>query len=103
MEDHRLKESLERRLGAEEGEAFDRRLRDDERVERDERLSRISWGADRIDSDDDAAPLLGGQPTLSELQMEREIKRLMSYYNAVENSRVWRLTQRLRRLAGRAW
>jgi hypothetical protein len=103
MENHRSIQALERQLGADEGEAFDRRLREGERAEREERLSRIAWGADRIDSDDDAAPLLGGQPSLGELQMERELKRLTSYYNAVENSRVWRLTQRLRRLAGRAW
>jgi hypothetical protein len=103
MKNHRLNEALERQLGADEGEAFDLRLREHERSEREDRLSRIAWGADRIDSDDDAAPLLGGQPSLGELQMERELKRLTSYYNAVENSRVWRLIQRLRRLAGRAW
>jgi hypothetical protein len=103
MESDRLNPALERQLGADEAEAFDRRLRECERIEREERLSRIAWGADRIDTEDDAAVLLGGQPSLSELQMERDLKRLTTYYNAVENSRVWRLTQRLRRLAGRAW
>jgi hypothetical protein len=41
---HRL--ALERRLGSEEGEAFDRRLRETERAEREERLawSGDAWG-----------------------------------------------------------
>jgi hypothetical protein len=38
--------ALERRLGSEDGEAFDRRLREAERAEREERLSRIAWGGD---------------------------------------------------------
>lgn len=124
-------DALERRLGAEEGEAFDRRLREHERIEREERLSRIAWGAEPTEGDaagfgpDDAdfealydmappappgaqsedayAPLPGARPSLSQLQMERELRRLTAYYNAVEGSRVWRFVQRLRRIAGRAW
>jgi hypothetical protein len=41
---HRL--ALERSHGREEGEAFDRRLREAERAEREERLSRIAWGGE---------------------------------------------------------
>ena len=46
MATDRHKLALERRLGSEEGEAFDRRLREAERAEREERLSRIAWGWD---------------------------------------------------------
>jgi hypothetical protein len=160
MIDDRHRLASERQRGAEEGEAFDRRLRERERVEREERLSRIAWvaaapawlpsagaggepdGRDLVSpaavvragagagaraaspagtaggrraaaAEDSPAPgedQAGGEARhrpgrrpLETLQLEREVERLNQFYNAVQNSRVWRVTQRLRRLVGRAW
>ena len=94
---------LARQLGAAQGEAFDHRLREYERSEREERLSRFAWA---VDGEDGEEP--GGQPehrqtSLPTLELEREVQRLTAYYNAVQGSRAWRLTQRLRRLVGREW
>jgi hypothetical protein len=91
------------RQGAGEADAFDRRLREREREERDERSSRLAGsganGANAASPAHDAVE----RPSLDELAARREIERLTSYYNAVENSRAWRFTQRVRRLMGRAW
>jgi hypothetical protein len=46
---------------------------------------------------------MNSQPSLGILALKSDVERLTAYYNAVQNSRVWRLTQRLRRLVGRAW
>jgi hypothetical protein len=43
------------------------------------------------------------RPSLYALGLRSEVERLTVYYNAVQNSRVWRLAQHLRRLVGRAW
>jgi hypothetical protein len=90
---------IERRLGFRDGEAFERRLRQREAEAREERLSRMVWGVD------DAQPLAAAPvwPELGTLRLQDEATRLRNYYNAVQNSRAWRLTQRLRRLVGRAW
>jgi hypothetical protein len=182
MADDRHRLAAERHLGLEEGEAYDRRLRERERVEREERLSRIAWAADaatgavagtlaaleapapmaspapmapmaptapiapaemsdldalatfQVAGDDRDGAATGAlppaarrplaarssaaesgwpardepgrpivQPTLGSLYLQREVERLTFFYNAVQNSRAWRLTQRLRRLVGRAW
>jgi hypothetical protein len=96
---HRERLEIERRLGFREGEAFDRRLLEREMAEREERLSRMVWGVDQVQ------PLGAAQswPALGTLQLQDEVTRLRGYYDAVQNSRAWRLTQRLRRLVGRAW
>jgi hypothetical protein len=96
---HQQRLEIERRHGVREGEAFDRRLREREMAEREERLSRMVWGVEQVQSLD-AAP---AWPALGTLQMQDELARLRSYYNAVQKSRAWRLTQHLRRLVGRAW
>jgi hypothetical protein len=189
MKHDRDRLATERHLGLEEGEAYDRRLRERERVEREERLSRIVWAAEpatgggfvtfaagpvpapaacseiadpvayppypehpehsecasiraldaagalQVAAGDDPGGAATGdlspgarrplavrppalesgwlgwqelswqafQPSLGSLQMQREVERLTFFYNAVQNSRAWRLTQRLRRLVGRAW
>jgi hypothetical protein len=96
---HQQRLELERRRGAREGEAFDRGLRDREVAEREERMSRMVWGVEQMD------PVAAAQPwpALGTLQLQDELTRLRDYYNAVQKSRAWRLTQRLRRLVGRAW
>src|ERR1700753_1369625 len=83
----------ERFSGAREGEAFDEQLRNHERMERDERMSRIAGrlGGERVGQ-------ITAQPSLGLLALKSDVERLTAYYNAVQNSRVWRLTQRLRRL-----
>src|SRR5215467_10296533 len=90
------RQEIERRRGLREGEAFDRRLREHELAERDERLSRMIWGIEQ-EQPPDAVP---AWPALGTLQLQDELTRLRNYYHAVQNSRAWRLTQRLRRLVG---
>jgi hypothetical protein len=90
----------ERQLGFEQGEAFDRRLRERELAGRAERLSRMLWGADDPDLGLDPFP---ARAPLSDHEAQREIERLRAFYHAVQNSRAWRLTQRLRGMVGRAW
>lgn len=91
---HRL--ALERSRGREEGEAFDRRLREAERAER---LSRIAV-LPTLPADSEP---VGRAPALHELQLRREVERLALFHDSVQQSRAWRLTQSLRRLVGRAW
>jgi hypothetical protein len=95
---HRL--ASERHLGYEQGEAFDRRLREREAADRAERLSRFVSGADEPGLD-----VAGGarRPPLGVHDLESEVERLLGFYHAVQNSRAWRLTQRLRGVVGRAW
>lgn len=90
---------IERRLGFRDGEACDRRLWQREMEACEERLSRMVWGVD------EEQPLVAAAPSepLGSLQLQDEVTRLRDYYNAVQSSWAWRLTQRLRRLVGRAW
>jgi hypothetical protein len=93
----------ERQLGFEQGEAFDRLLRERELAGREERLSRLLCGLDEVGLDllgPAAAPL---QTPSGDQDVQREVERLRAYYHAVQNSRAWRLTQRLRGVVGRAW
>jgi hypothetical protein len=110
---HRL--ASERHLGYEQGEAFDRRLREREAAGRAERLSRLVTGVDAPgldlaagpvrDADDarDAGNAGSYRPALGGRELESEVERLRAFYHAVQNSRAWRLTQRLRGVVGRAW
>ena len=113
---HRL--ASERQLGYEQGEAFDRRLRESELADRAERLSRLVFGADDLELTfggsagiADGAGIAGGpagpaghhRPAFGAPGLESEVERLRSFYHAVQNSRAWRLTQRLRGVVGRAW
>jgi len=101
---HRL--ASERHLGYEQGEAFDRRLREREVADRAERLSRFVSGADEPGleiADVTAGRLRNLGPALAVHDLESEVERLRAFYHAVQNSRAWRLTQRLRGVLGRAW
>lgn len=97
----------ERHLGYEQGEAFDLRLREREEADRTERLSRLVSGADEpgLDIDDGPGVTAGylRRPALGVHDLESEVERLRAFYHAVQNSRAWRLTQRLRGVLGRAW
>jgi hypothetical protein len=89
-----------RRYGRLEAEAFDRALHALEQRERDERLTRLTWGAD----EDFLAYAVGPSGTAAMIaQLERDVERLARFHDAVLRSRGWRWLQRLRRLAGRAW
>src|SRR5258708_22006731 len=104
---HRL--ASERHLGYEQGEAFDRRLREREAADRAERLSRLMTGADEpgLDMANGGGPPAGPaghhRPPQGVHDLESEVERLRAFYHAVQNSRAWRLTQRLRGGVGRAW
>jgi len=113
---HRL--ASERHLGYEQGEAFDRRLREREAAGRAERLSRLVIGPDAPGLDLAAGPARDAdnahdargagnagsyRPALGGRELESEVERLRAFYHAVQNSRAWRLTQRLRGVVGRAW
>jgi len=98
---HRL--ASERHLGYEQGEAFDRRLREREAADRAERLSRFVSGADEPGLDMAGGPAGYHRPALGVHDLEGEVERLLAFYHAVQNSRAWRLTQRLRGVVGRAW
>ena len=104
---HRL--ASERHQGYEQGEAFDRRLREREVADRAERLSRLVSGADEPGLDvADATDIADGyaelrRPDLAVHDLESEVERLRAFHYAVQNSRAWRLTQRLRGVVGRAW
>jgi hypothetical protein len=98
---HRL--ASERHLGYEQGEAFDRRLREREAADRAERLSRFVSGADEPGLDMAGGPAGYRRPPLGVHDLEGEVERLLAFYHAVQNSRAWRLTQRLRGVVGRAW
>lgn len=112
MATDRHRSSVEEHLGREEGEAFDRRLREAERVEREDRLSRIAWGGQ---ASGETVPGIPGLPAavagpdwraptaIEVLELEREVQRLGHFHDAVQRSRAWRLTQRLRRMVGREW
>jgi hypothetical protein len=96
---HQQRLDIERHLGFREGEAFEGRLREHELAEREERMSRMVWGIDEVQP----RPAAQGWPELGTLELQDEVARLRGFYNAVQNSRAWRLTQALRRLVGRAW
>jgi hypothetical protein len=108
----RYRLASERQLGYEQGEAFDRALRESELADRAERLSRLVFGADDLDLNGAGAAGLAGapagpaahlRPALGVDGLESEVERLRAFYHAVQNSRAWRLTQRLRGVVGRAW
>jgi hypothetical protein len=94
------RQALERRRGSQEGESFDRRLREIEGAERQQLLDRAA--PDAASARSGAGYYFSEPPSLHTLQLQREVDSLKYYYNAVQGSRAWRLTQGLRRLVGRA-
>jgi hypothetical protein len=96
--DHRV--TTERQLGREQGEAFDRQLRERELAGREERLSHLLFGHDEPHCEPAAGP---DRPSLGVDELRREVDHLRAFHDAVQRSRAWRLTQRLRGAVGRAW
>ncbi|HEV7670226.1 MAG TPA: hypothetical protein VGS22_17040 [Thermoanaerobaculia bacterium] len=89
------------RYGRLEAEAFDAGLREIERRERENLLSRTALvdGGFGVLLQEDAAPLTGTEV----LRLRREIDRLSDFHRALLHSRSWRLLQALKRPLGRAW
>jgi len=89
-----------RRSGRRDGRAFDAALREPELRERQERLTRLAWGADG-----EAAFSAAEAPTSSfeVLRLQHDMEQLAAFHQAVLKSRAWRWVQRLRRPFGRAW
>jgi hypothetical protein len=86
-------------LGRLEAESFDAALRERERHEREERLTRLV--ASGLDSDVDFD--LFHEPTGATWRLRQDVARLSAFHQAVLHSRAWRLIQAARRLVGRAW
>jgi hypothetical protein len=93
----------ERRLGCEQGEAFDRQLREQELTDREQRLGSSVGDLDGLYAPDASPGFDGGRPQLADLRLQDEIRHLRFFYYAVQKSRAWRFTQRLRAMVGRAW
>ncbi len=90
--------ALARRLGREQGESFDLRLRDIESRQREERLAEAAWrprSAREAWDDEDAS--------LKVVQLESRLSELSTYVRAVDESLPWRMIQSVRRMMGRAW
>jgi hypothetical protein len=90
------------RLGRLEGESFNTALRERERCEREERLTRLAVG--------DEAAFQPARELFSEpwggdgsWRLQQDVDRLAAFHLAVLHSRAWRLVQVLRRLVGREW
>jgi hypothetical protein len=89
-----------RRSGRADGEAFSLALREHELRERQERLTRLAWGAEGEAAFSAAEPPPSGPAVM---RLEHDMERLAAFHQAVLKSRAWRLVQRLRRPFGRAW
>ncbi|HEX5760383.1 MAG TPA: hypothetical protein VF121_14435 [Thermoanaerobaculia bacterium] len=80
------------------GERFDATLRDRERREREDGLTRRVWTLP-----DEAGGGAAGESTGELWRLQREVERLQGFHDAVVRSRPWRLLQAARRPFGRAW
>ncbi len=87
-----------RKLGSEQAEAFDLRLRSVEATEREERLAVAAWRP-RMDK----RAWSEEEDSLKVVQLEAQVSELTGYVKAVDESLPWRLIQNIRRLLGRAW
>jgi hypothetical protein len=88
------------RSGRRDGEAFSLALKEHELQERQERLTRLAWGAEGEAAFSAAEPQPAGTAVL---RLEHDMEQLAAFHQAVLESRAWRLVQRLRRPFGRAW
>jgi hypothetical protein len=95
-----------RLCGRSEAETFDRALRERELREREERLTRMAWGA----SEEEAIPHWAhwAEPRAEPSQgavwrLQQDVERLASFHHAVLHSRAWKMIQAFRRPFGRAW
>ena len=89
-----------RLLGRLEAERFDASLRERERCEREERLTRLAAGDEAAF---EPAVELFSNGSGSTWRLQQDIQRLAAFHQAVERSKAWRLIQVARRLVGRAW
>jgi hypothetical protein len=92
--------TLAAHCGKLEAERFDLDLREMERREREDRLTRLASGAD------DTVVVSGAGPRESSelfLRMQRDLEQLSAFHQAVVRSRAWKLIQAVRRPFGRAW
>jgi hypothetical protein len=89
-----------RLLGRLEAESFDAALREIERCEREERLTRLAAGDEKA-----AEPALELFSTGSSevWRLRQDVERLAAFHHAVLHSKGWRLIQAARRLVGRGW
>ncbi len=90
--------ALARKLGREQAESFDLRLREAETRQREERLAEAAWrprSARQAWDDEDAS--------LKVVQLESRLSELSAYVRAVDNSLPWRMIQTVRRMLGRGW
>jgi hypothetical protein len=91
--------------GRTEAETFDRDLREQELLEREDRLTRLAWGVE------DQEPLAawtsdrGGPSGGSDVvwRLQQDVERLAAFHNAVLKSKAWKLIQIARRPFGRSW
>lgn len=93
--------TLAEHCGRLEAERFDLDLRERERREREDRLTRLASGGD------DTVAVAGsiGPRESSELflRMQRDLEQLSAFHQAVVRSKAWKLIQAVRRPFGRAW
>jgi hypothetical protein len=89
-----------RRCGRQDAEAFALGLQENELRERQERVTRLAWGAD---VDPALAPAEPRDSSAIVLHLQHDVEQLASFYNAVLKSRAWILVQRIRRVFGREW
>jgi hypothetical protein len=92
--------NLAEHCGRLEAERFDLDLREMERREREDRLTRLASGGD------DAVAVAGLGPRESSelfLRMQRDLEQLSAFHRAVVRSKAWKLIQAVRRPFGRAW
>ena len=92
--------TLARYCGRLEAERFDLDLRERERREREDRLTRLASGGD------DTIAVTGVSPRESSelfLRMQRDLEQLAAFQHAVVHSKAWKLIQAVRRPFGRAW
>lgn len=88
-----------RRLGRLEAESFDTALRERERCEREERLTRLAAGDEPAF---EPAGLLG-ESSGATWRLQQDYERLAAFHHAVLHSKAWRAIQAARRLVGRSW
>jgi hypothetical protein len=89
-----------RLLGRLEAESFEGALREQERCEREERLTRLAAGDEAAF---EPAGGLAAESSGAAWRLQQEVDRLAAFHHAVVHSRAWRLIQAGRRLFGRAW
>ncbi|HVS00711.1 MAG TPA: hypothetical protein VMW27_29090 [Thermoanaerobaculia bacterium] len=93
--------TLARHCGRLEAERFDLDLRERERREREDRLTRLASGGDDTIFVSSAAPPRESSELF--LRMQRDLEQLSAFQHAVVHSKAWKLIQAVRRPFGRAW